>query len=242
MPDPCNYDSEDEFHSVCVAARQEEDPSEYIAQSNAVCYSMWANRDCSGKAASKLIHKVGTQLNVEKAAAPGTYSFVISSEDPDLVNDIVVQAGLTPVSDRIPAQVDHSGDMDDMIGLWKNIRRVGKQTHATLELFDAGISKTADMIRALLTSGVRLAASIGFRPLEFELIKGTSPQGYRYTKSILTEVSVVVVPAHPQALSVIKAFGFSPEAFATSGKPVDTLQRAKAAILAAKRTTTRISK
>ena len=41
-----------------------------------------------------------------KEGGSGEFSFVVSSEVPDLVHDIVVQKGLTPVSERIPAQVD----------------------------------------------------------------------------------------------------------------------------------------
>lgn len=49
MPDPCDYDSEDGadgFHAACMAERQTANPDEPVAQSNAICYSMWAERDC----------------------------------------------------------------------------------------------------------------------------------------------------------------------------------------------------
>lgn len=125
------------------------------------------------------------------------------------MGDIVVQAGLRPVGPRIPAQVDHSGKMRDLIGWWDNIELRGRRTFADLVLFDRGISRTADMVRELHDAGVKLAASIGFHPDLTE--GGTEPildkkteviTGWRFNRSTLVEASVVVVPANPGALSV----------------------------------------
>jgi hypothetical protein len=149
--------------------------------------------------------------------------FVISTEHTDLQGDIVVQAGLVPVADRIPAQVDHSGRMRDLVGWWANIERSGKKTFADLMLFEPGISAMADMVRALHDAGVRMAASIGFHPDfgegGYELIrddKNDRPTGIKFLRSKLVETSVVVVPANPGALSVRsleigKSFGASVE-------------------------------
>ena len=152
---------------------------------------------------------------VEKAPDSEGYRFVISSEEPDLMRDIVVQSGLTPVADRIPAQVDHSGKMADMVGLWKNFVVRAKKTYADLHLFERGISKTADMVRVLLEQNVQLAASIGFVPLddEYEFL---DTGGIKFLKTQLIETSVVVVPAHPQALSIIKSAGIDPALLRTS--------------------------
>jgi hypothetical protein len=183
-----------------------------------------------------IIHKVlGTQA-IQKAADGSGYRFVISSEEPDLVNDIVVQAGMRPVSERIPAQVDHSGKMVDMIGTWGNLKTVGKKTFADLNLFEEGTSKMADMVRKLMDQKVRLGASIGFMPEEYEPIEGG---GFKFLKSILHEVSVVVTPAHPEALSLAKSFGIDPErlrpSMSASSETQKSLLRAKLAIKAAER-------
>ena len=61
-----------------------------------------------------------------KSTSDGRPRYVISTEQLDLQGDIVVQAGLAPVSDRIPAQVDHSGKMRDLIGWWSDIEVRGK--------------------------------------------------------------------------------------------------------------------
>lgn len=135
------------------------------------------------------------------------YSFVISSEAPDLVGDIVVQRGLTPVSERIPAQLDHSGSVHDLVGHWQNIRQDGDKTLADFIPFQKGISKSADLVRHLLDAGVRMAASIGFKSSQSEPV-AKGQRGIRYKEATLLEASIVAVPCHPQALSIAKSLGF----------------------------------
>jgi len=142
-----------------------------------------------------------------------TPRYVISTEDVDLQGDIVVQAGLKPVSERIPAQVDHSGRMRDLIGWWENIKRDGARTFADLILFPPTPQdqpqQVHDIVRRLHEAGVRMAASIGFVPDTteggYELLrdeKNDHVTGVRFLRSTLIEASVVVVPANPGALSV----------------------------------------
>lgn len=154
---------------------------------------------------TKVIHKAATPL---PGTAPGkleTIPFIISSEEKDLMDDVIVQKGITPVSDRIPAQVDHSGQVRDIVGNWENIRRVGTQTLADLRLLPKGVSPMADLVRAISDAGVRLAASVGLRVLKSEPIKDSKRGGIRYLETLLTEASVVVVPAHPEALQVVRS-------------------------------------
>jgi hypothetical protein len=146
---------------------------------------------------------------VTRSPTSGLPRFVISTEDVDLEGDVVVQSGMAPVSDRIPAQVDHSGKMRDLIGHWENIKTQGKRTFADLVLFERGLSPIADMVRSLHDAGVRLAASIGFVPDYeeggYELIRDSANEwvtGIKFLKSTLIEASIVVVPANPGALSV----------------------------------------
>jgi hypothetical protein len=165
------------------------------------------------------------QAEVIKSSRTGGPRFVISTEQVDLQGDIVVQAGLAPVSPRIPAQVDHSGKMRDLIGWWDDIKTEGKRTLADLVLFEPGISPMADMVRALHDAGVRMAASIGFVPdMEdggYELIRDGANDwvtGVRFIRSKLIETSVVVVPANPGALStrsleIGKSFGLDAQRF-----------------------------
>lgn len=157
--------------------------------------------------------KPGELAVITKSAKDGRPRYVISSDQPDLVGDIIVQEGMRPVSARIPAQVDHSGQMHDVVGWWDDIERavVGKitKTLATLHLFEPGITRTADMVRAMHEAGMRMAASVGFVPDYeeggYELLhdaKNDHVTGIKWLRCTLIEASVVVVPANPGALSV----------------------------------------
>jgi hypothetical protein len=181
------------------------------------------------------------ELSHIKAKADGVYTFVISHEAPDLVGDIVVQRGMKPVSERIPAQVDHSGKMADVIGYWAGLKNHGEYTTADLHLVERGISKMADLVRGLADAGVRLAASIGFNSPKAEPIK---PRGYKFHESRLHEVSVVVVPCQPLAMQLMKQYGIElpvepvrvlDQEAAASGDVESAIRRAKLAILAVNR-------
>ena len=146
---------------------------------------------------------------VTRSTSTGGPRFVISTDDVDLEGDIVVQSGLKPVSPRIPAQVDHSGKMRDLIGWWDNIASTAHRTTADLVLFEPGISQMADLVRELWAGGIRMAASIGFMPDYaeggYELLRDEKNEwvtGVKFLRSSLIEASVVVVPANPGALSV----------------------------------------
>jgi len=133
--------------------------------------------------------------------------FTLSTENPDLAGDIVVQAGLQPAYQPLPAMVDHGVDMGDLIGTWRDISNQGSRTSARLELLPQGISRSADFVRALHKAGVRLAASVKFLPDEMEPIvaKGAGARitGYRYLRSRLVEASVVAMPCNAEALQEV---------------------------------------
>jgi len=138
--------------------------------------------------------------------------FVLSTDDPDLVGDVVVQRGGISLSrDPLPAQIDHGGSIHDMIGTWKNMDIGAHRTTATLDLLPKGVSQTVDLIHALKAAGIRLAASIGFVPEDWEAIwdkKGEFITGFKFLKAVLTEASIVVTPANPAALQMSKALKF----------------------------------
>jgi hypothetical protein len=159
----------------------------------------------------RTVRKAAGPELVTRAAGSGGYRFVISTESRDLMGDVVVQAGREDASERIPAQVDHSGAMRDLVGHWANIQTKGVRTFADLVLLAPGLSKTADMVRALLDAGVRMASSIGFTSIKREWIREPDTDqgqitGIRFLRWKLLEASIVVVPANPEALSTAKSF------------------------------------
>jgi hypothetical protein len=164
----------------------------------------------AGAAGVRSILKTGLAGVCLKGKTPtGAWRFVISSETRDLAGDVVVQAGREDVSERIPAQVDHSGAMRDLVGYWTNIQTKDLRTFADLVLLETGLSPAADMVRALLEAGVRMASSIGFQSIKREWIREPDTDegritGIRFLRWKLLEASIVVVPANPEALSTAK--------------------------------------
>lgn len=151
--------------------------------------------------------------------------FVLSTDTPDLTGDIVVQSGLSLSRDPLPAMIDHGGGLFDLIGQWRELKFGPHRTTAVLELLARGMSKAADLVRDLYESGVQLAASIGFVPTDgkYELIRDPKNErviGIRWLEATLTEASVVVTPANPQALALAKSL--HPTAAGVGQSPNDT--------------------
>jgi hypothetical protein len=152
------------------------------------------------------------EAEIDPAAAstdPGSPRFVLSTDTPDLMGDVVVQSGLQ-IPERLPAQIDHAGSMWSAIGKWIDVERDAHRTLATLQLLPEGISKAADLVRGMVKAGLRLGASIGFQPLEWEPVDPRKDDWWdplRFLKAQLLEASIVVVPANPEALAVAKRLG-----------------------------------
>ena len=144
------------------------------------------------------------------------WTFVASSEAVDRYGDVIVASGwqLKNFRKNPIALWQHSGAQP--IGTWKDVDVVDGQLVATLEMVKPGVSIIADMLRGMVEQRVLRAVSVGFQPMagHIERIldeKGNWQGGYRYLKSELLEISLVSVPANPEALSVAKALGMSRE-------------------------------
>jgi HK97 family phage prohead protease len=95
------------------------------------------------------------------------------------------------------------------IGTWKNVQVKDGALCGRLMMAAKGTSPRIDELRALLDAGILKSVSVGFSPIESEpLVKSG---GTRYIKSELIEVSLVSVPANPNAVQISKALGVSEE-------------------------------
>jgi HK97 family phage prohead protease len=146
---------------------------------------------------------------IQKASAgrvADSYDFVLSTQDVDRHGDIVVQDGLSIKQfEQNPIalfQHDHSAP----VGVWSNLRRKGKALLGTFTPVAPGTSKVADLAVALLEQGVLRAVSVSFIGTKKEYME---PRGVRYLASELLEVSLVTVPANPNALRIAKSLGMS---------------------------------
>ena len=132
-----------------------------------------------------------------------TQTFVLTTETPDRVGDIVVLDGLSLKNFKSnPVALVHHNSGDFPVGVWKNIRKQGDALVADLVLAAKGTSRVADLARALIEQGILRAVSIGFRVMKAEPIQ---PRGMKFFQSELLEASLVSIPMNPRAVMVAKS-------------------------------------
>ena len=94
-----------------------------------------------------------------------------------------------------------------LIGHWQNIRKVGTQIIANLNLSDNPLNELAQWVRSEILGGHLRGVSIGFVSLTSssdEKHKLPGQQRETKLKTLLFEVSVVIIPSNPN--SVVKKF------------------------------------
>jgi len=150
---------------------------------------------------AEIVHKAGHQ------SKESPLDFVLSDESVDRMGDVIRAKGwsLDHFKSNPVALLNH--DHNAVIGVWENVRVVGKQLLGTLKLAKPGTSPLVDTVRSLIDQRILKAVSVGFQPIEAKHRK--SGDGLDFIQSALHEVSVVAVPANPQALLLAKAL--SPE-------------------------------
>ena len=142
------------------------------------------------------VHKAGHQSDDDPL------EFVLSDESVDRMGDVIRASGwdLTAFKSNPIALFGHSHDQ--IIGVWDNVRVEGKRLLGRLKLAKPGTSPLIDTVRSLIDQRILKAVSVGFQAIESTPRKSG---GYDFIKSALHEVSVVAVPANPQALALVKA-------------------------------------
>ena len=148
-----------------------------------------------------------TVLKAGRQSDDDPLEFILSDESVDRMGDVIRADGwdLTSFKKNPVALFGHSHDQ--ILGIWENVRVEGKKLLGRLKLAKPGTSELVDTVRSLIDQRILKAVSVGFQPIESEPRK--SGGGYDFIKSALHEVSVVSVPANPNALAIAKAL--SPE-------------------------------
>jgi uncharacterized protein len=136
-----------------------------------------------------------------------TYTFNISSEAPDRMDDVVRQEGIQTAAFRQNPVVLWSHDARQPIGKALGLQIVHSRMQSTMHFNPA--SPVARSIESAVRGGFIKAASIGFRPLEWT---PKNDGGIIFHKTELLEYSLVAIPAQQEALLVGmtengKAFG-----------------------------------
>jgi len=108
-------------------------------------------------------------------------------------------------------------DADKVIGNASGVE-VDKQGRlvASIKFVEAGLDPDIDLARALVQRGYVKAMSVGFLPHKVELIRDDEDTitGFRFSQNELVELSVVSVPANPDALAFAKSLNVPDESAA----------------------------
>lgn len=151
---------------------------------------------------------------------PRSIRVICSSENVDMMGDVVVQAGADLSVFKNNPIVLFSHNPEHAIGTASNVHIEDGCLVAEIEFAPEGLSKKADEICALVKAGILKSVSIGFDPIEAEPLNPSRPRGpQKYLKWTLCEISVVAIPANNDAIVTAKAL----ETEAKMAKPVGKL-------------------
>lgn len=136
-----------------------------------------------------------------------SYDFVLSTEMPDRVGDVVKIDGLdTKDFEQNPIAL-YMHNHQEPIGAWSNLRKSNGALIGSLNLAYKGTSKLIDFAHSMISQGMLKAVSVSFMPIDY--VKNANGKGLLINKSSLLEVSLVTIPMNPQALMIAKSFDFS---------------------------------
>jgi phage head maturation protease len=139
--------------------------------------------------------------------------FVASDESVDRYGDIIRASGWKLDNFRKNSVLLYGHQAESLsIGKVPAIGVEGTRLLAHVEWAKPGTTAFADSAWALLEQGMLNAVSVGFLPLARPLPIFDADQnvtGFEFIAQDLLELSVVVVPANPNALQIAKDFGLS---------------------------------
>jgi HK97 family phage prohead protease len=148
-----------------------------------------------------MLRKRASIVAKDSSLGPRQIRIVASDGTPDRVGDVMVAAGCDYSAYRSNPIVLAQHDPDAPIGVAR-VQINGGQLEALIDFAPAGVSAKADEYCGLAKAGIINAASVGFEPIEREPIKSG---GWRYVKWSLLEISLVSVPANPNAVTIARS-------------------------------------
>jgi len=206
-PDPEDGESKQDYVDRCVDEMTSGDDGMDEGDAEDACEMAYedAREEQTGEGA--IVHK--THATEGKGV-----EFILSDATPDRFGDIVQVEGweFSNFTKNPVALFSHRADFP--IGTWTGIKVHDKALRGSLILAPKGISPRIDEIRGLVEAGILRAVSVGFKPLASHPVDTTKndPFGFGpqvFTKSELVEVSLVAIPANPNALAVAKSLNIS---------------------------------
>lgn len=130
-----------------------------------------------------------------KAVSTGVYDVTLSTSNLDREQDRINVNGWQ-VHSAIPLLWQHDANQLPL-GRVSGLRVEGDALRGRMTFTPRGLNTLADKVADLIAAGFLTSVSVGFRPLEAPKLNADG--GYTYTKQELLELSVVNVPAHPEA-------------------------------------------
>lgn len=144
-----------------------------------------------------------------------TFSFTFSDESVDRYGDIIYARGwdLKNFNENPIALFGHdAGSVANVIGRAKNVRVQGTKLVGDIEFMGADVNPNAEAVCRMVAAGYLKTVSVGFAPLEWKWAKDKArPGGVDFKRAELLEISVVPIPANPNALVQAKAAGIEIE-------------------------------
>lgn len=173
----------------------------------------------------KRVENVGVRKSASftRAAADKPIQLVISTDTVDRYDDTLALDGwdlkafeANPVCLWMHSRWDMPIARATKVWLEKNALM------AELEFAGADINPMAPAIEAAIRKGFLNAASVGFRPVEYGPRKDSEGYGLAFLKQELLEISVVTIPANPDA--TVTQRGLGGERASVSASTADRLE------------------
>lgn len=147
-----------------------------------------------------------------EADGPNPYEFnaIASTPARDRYGDVVA-ADWVLEDYRKNAVVLWGHDANEIVGTTLDISVKSSRLIARMRLADEDTSPRVNNLRRLAEQKLLRAVSVGFRPGKADVIKGEDGEftGYRFSKNLLLEISIVSVPANPDAVIQARALNLT---------------------------------
>lgn len=144
-----------------------------------------------------------------KAVSDGQYQFVASDESTDRMGDIIRVAGWQLANYKRNPIVLFQHQSSNPVGISTKVWVEGKALMSRIKLAAEGTSPFIDTLSKLLSQGIIKAVSVGFAPTAdpayIRDAKTDQITGLEFTSQELLEISLVSVPANPNALTLAKS-------------------------------------
>lgn len=138
-------------------------------------------------------------------------TFCFSDATPDRYGDVINPQGWHLENYNGIALFGHNSyDVEMVIGKAFDVKVMENELRGSIELHPEGMCEVSDLVWGKLCFGSLNSVSVGFRPLKYQRAKDSSrPDGIDFLEQELLEISVVPIPANPNATQrglILKSF------------------------------------